>query len=62
MLFSYLKNSKFFNELPRGRAIEVSSGKNFIFSLMKPSGFQTFLLTTDAEHRGILSIKRTLNF
>ncbi len=36
------------NELPRGRAIEVSSGKNFIFSLMKTSGFQTFLF----DHRG----------
>ncbi len=38
----------FENELPRGRAIEVSSGKNFIFSLMKTSGFQTFLF----DHRG----------
>ena len=27
--------------------------KNFIFSFMKTSGFQTFLLTTDVERRGI---------
>ncbi len=44
------------NELPPSR-VEVSSKKNFIFSLIKTSGFQTFLLTTEAEPRGILSIK-----
>ena len=27
--------------------------ETFIFSFMKTSGFQTFLLTTDAERRGI---------
>jgi len=31
------------NELPRGRAIEVSSGKKLIFSFMKTIRFQTFL-------------------
>jgi len=30
--------------------------KNSIFSLIKISGFQAFLLTSDAEHRGILLI------
>jgi hypothetical protein len=41
----FLTKIKGRNELPRGRAIEVSIGRELIFSFMKTSGFQTFLFT-----------------
>ena len=47
----------FINELPRPKATRYQAEENIIFSLMKTLGFQTFLLTTDAEHRGIPLIK-----
>ncbi len=37
---------------PEAEPSGYQTEESFIFSLMKNSGFQTFLLTTDAERRG----------
>ncbi len=42
---------------PEAEPSRYLAEENFIFSLMKTLGFQTFLYTTDAERRGILMIK-----
>ena len=60
--------SKFINLTPQIKNLDLMNyleaepsrnltEENFIFSLMKTLGFQTFHYTTDAERRGILMIK-----